>query len=153
MEIIGYPDYLIYRDGRVQNKKTKRFKKEQTHKCGYKRIGLSKDGKENNFLIHRLIGIHYIPNPENKPTIDHINRDPSDNRIENLRWATQKEQVENQIMKKNNKSGHIGISYCKRDKVWIYKKGGKYKIHKFFKSKIDALCFKFYWILQLILRR
>ena len=149
MEIINYPNYLIYRDGRVWNKKYKRFIKEKTHKCGYKRIGLSKDNKQKFFSIHRLVGIHYIPNLENKPTIDHINRDPSDNRVENLRWATRLEQQENTGMKKHNTSGHRGISYCKTHKQWIYQKRGKYKIFRSFKCKIDCLCFKYIYLLKI----
>jgi hypothetical protein len=44
---------------------------------------------------HRLVAEKYIPNPENKPEVDHINRVRHDNRIENLRWATKKENMNN----------------------------------------------------------
>jgi len=148
MEIINYPNYLIYRDGRVFSKKSNKFLKESTNKDGYKQLSLWKDRKEKKFKIHRLIGIHYIRNPENKETIDHINRNRSDNRVENLQWATRKEQSENQGKYKNNTSGHKGINYCKTHKIWKYRKRGKYKVCRSFKCKIDAICFKFYWILK-----
>ena len=87
-EIINYPNYLIYEDGRVQNKTTKMFLKPQLSNRGYYNVMLSKNNQTKHCLIHRLIGLHYIPNIDNKPFIDHINRIKTDNRIENLRWAT-----------------------------------------------------------------
>ena len=45
--------------------------------------------------VHRLIAEAFIPNPENKPTVDHINHDTQLNAVSNLRWATRKEQTEN----------------------------------------------------------
>jgi len=143
MDIINYPNYLIYSDGRVQNKKTNKFVKEQNHKDGYKIIGLCKNGKRKNFLIHRLLGKHFIPNPKNKPTIDHINRNRSDNRIENLRWATRKEQQENKGIYKNNKSGHKNITFCKERKKWVY--NNKNKVSKRFHTKLEALVFKIFY--------
>ena len=152
MEIINYPNYLIYRDGRVFSKYTNKFLKHKTEKDGYKRICLYKDNKPKSFYIHRLIGIYYIPNPENKPTIDHINRNRSDNRIENLQWATTKEQNNNRkerCMLNNNISGHKGISFRKDRNNWVYQKQGKYKILKRFKCKTDALCFKYIYLLKI----
>ena len=152
MEIDNFPDYLIFSDGKVFSKKRNKFLKEGTLKSGYKQVGLWKNGKRKCFYIHRLIGIHYIPNPENKYSIDHINRDRSDNRIENLRWATHLEQCENQkenCMFNTNKSGHIGIIFHKSRNRWVYTKRGKYKIYKRFKSKIDALCFKYIYLLKI----
>lgn len=55
---------------------------------GYKKVSLTRDGKTRNFLIHRLIAIHFIPNPNNYPCINHKNSDRQDNRIENLEWCT-----------------------------------------------------------------
>ena len=150
MEIDNFPDYLIYPDGKVWSKRRKIYLKHR-NTCGYKFISLCKNGKHNQFYIHRLVGQHYIRNPENKQTIDHINRDKSDNRVENLRWATMKEQCENKGMKNSNTSGHEGISYYNRDKIWTYKKeDSKYKhFRKSFKSKIDAICFKYICLLKI----
>ena len=152
MEVDNFPDYLIYPDGKVFSKKSKRFLKEYTRNDGYKTIGLSKDRKEKRIYIHRLVGIHYIRNPENKPTIDHINRDKSDNRVENLRWATMREQNENRkeiCILNTNTSGHRGIHYFKSRNRWTYQKQGRYKIHKYFKSKTDALCYKYIYLLKI----
>ena len=84
MEIIGYPDYLIYDDGRVFSKKNDRFLKSCVNSTGYLLIRLWNEEDKKTFTIHRLVALHYIPNPENKPFIDHISRDKQDNRKENL---------------------------------------------------------------------
>jgi hypothetical protein len=59
---------------------------------GYQNISLCINKKTKNYKLHRLIGIHFIPNPKNKPTIYHKNNIKNDNRIENLEWAEMSEQ-------------------------------------------------------------
>lgn len=68
---------------------------------GYLRVYL---GKGINAKVHRLVALAFLPNPENKPQIDHINTIKDDNRVENLRWATNKENSNNPI----SKSKYIG---------------------------------------------
>ena len=105
MEIQGYPNYLIYDDGRVFSKKSDRFLKSSPNSCGYLNVNLwNKEGRKN-FNIHRLVAEHYIDNPENKKEIDHISRDKQDNRKENLRWSTRSENSQNRDIFKNNKLG------------------------------------------------
>ena len=143
MEIQGFENYLIYEDGRVFNKKYNRFRKYTIKNHGYKAVTLYKNTKCKTLLLHRLIAIHYIPNPENKREVDHINRDRSDNRIENLRWATHSENNQNKGMGNTNTSGHKNICYSKRDKLWIFQKNinGK-KTCKRFKTIEEAIEFK-----------
>ena len=149
MEIIDYPNYLIYSDGRVFTKKSNRFLKPATYYTGYKYVNLCKNGKQKHFTIHRLIAIHYIPNPENKPCVDHINRNRSDNRIENLRWVSLSENEQNKGKKKNNTSGHTYIQYDKNRDRWIFRKiiNGNLTFKRF-KTKTEALCYKFICILK-----
>ena len=95
MEIKGFENYLIYEDGLVYNQKYDRFLKHYESGKGYLQVGLHKDGKRQQMKIHRLVGNAYIENPDNKPCIDHIDRNPQNNNIENLRWVTTSENNRN----------------------------------------------------------
>lgn len=72
------------------------FRKERILKsimggCGYYVVALSKNSIKKGYTIHRLIAITFIPNPENKPQVNHINGIKSDNSINNLEWCTSSE--------------------------------------------------------------
>lgn len=58
---------------------------------GYYTVRLSLSGKEKNIPLHRLIALHFIPNPENKPQINHIDGNKLNNKLENLEWCTNQE--------------------------------------------------------------
>lgn len=75
--------------------KYKKQLKKHYNKSGYQIAILIKDGKYKTHYVHRLVAQAFIPNTENKPCIDHINTDRTDNRVENLRWVTQKENCNN----------------------------------------------------------
>lgn len=59
----------------------------------YLAVSLSKDGVAKKTKIHRLVAEAFIPNPENKPEVNHLSEDKTDNRVENLCWATSKENM------------------------------------------------------------
>lgn len=71
--------------------------KQRTAKNGYKTISIRKNGILNLYLVHRLVALAFIPNPENKPCVDHINRDRTFNQVDNLRWVTHSENMLNPL--------------------------------------------------------
>lgn len=66
---------------------------------GYESVNLYIKNKRENVLIHQVVAKTFIPNPEGKPCVDHINTIRRDNRVENLRWCTQKENCNNYVTK------------------------------------------------------
>ena len=154
MEIKGYPNYLIYPDGSIKGKKRQGssggFLKQGICNKGYHHVALHKDKKQISKKVHRLVAEHYIPNPDNKPQVDHINRIRTDNRVENLRWVTTKEQNENKKLFANNKTGHKKISLGKNGTYVVRTKvNGKSTPSKSFKNKTDAICFKYIMLLKI----
>ena len=150
MEVQGYPNYVIYEDGRVWSKKTNRILKQTFMTSGYKRVHLCNHPIKNQLSVHRLVAIHFIPNPLNKPHVHHEDGNKLNNHVSNLRWLTHIENL-NEYKSIRGLSNHRGISYCNRDKNWRYGKiyHKKHIFARVFKSKTDALCYKFYILLKI----
>lgn len=85
-------------------------------KDGYAIINIRKDGKGRILKVHRLVAESFIPNIDNKPCIDHINGVRDDNRVENLRWCTVKENASFNLAIKN-KSEAIRKSYVNNEEL------------------------------------
>lgn len=81
----------ITRNGSTNYIKKGKILKSFDNGLGYKFVCLKKGGKSLKMYIHRLVGMHFIENPLNKPYINHIDCNPSNNRVENLEWCTPKE--------------------------------------------------------------
>lgn len=92
-DIINFENtYQISNYGRVLNKKTSLFVKPQYNKKGYMYVHLSYShtGKVK-WYIHRLVGFHFINNPNNKPQINHKDGNVTNNFVDNLEWCTNEE--------------------------------------------------------------
>lgn len=91
--IIGYEDfYWISDTGKVWSVRSNRCLKPILTKAGYLRVHLSVDGVVQGYAVHRLVAIAFVPNTEDKPTVNHLNEIKTDNRAKNLEWATTLEQ-------------------------------------------------------------
>ena len=63
----------------------------------YRRITLCVNGKTKRFQVHQLVGLHFIPNPNNKPFMNHLDNDGENNWETNLEWCTQKENMQHSV--------------------------------------------------------
>lgn len=88
---------------------------------GYKQIGFRQNGKIKVYTIHRLVAEAFIPNPENKPCINHIDTNKFNNNVSNLEWCTYKENythAKNNGLQ-NNLPSRLGVKHSEKTKLKI----------------------------------
>ena len=114
----GYANYQVSNIGRVRNVETEKILKQTMTKLGYCQIGLYREGLRKFLYIHRMVAHAFIKNPDNRPCVDHMNHDTSNNTILNLRWVSMSENSMNKTKRQNTSSRFKGVMFCKRDNNW-----------------------------------
>lgn len=109
-----------------------RILKPNKNKNGYFYVVLHKNKKGKTWKVHKLVALAFIPNPENKKCIDHIDTNKENNNVNNLRWCTHKENMSNSITKKKLiDAGAFQITKEMREKAKIgYLKNKKQILQK-----------------------
>lgn len=91
-EIADNPNYLVSDKGQVKRKDTDRLKALQVTK-GYLQVNLYQNGNSRHKRVNRLVAEAFVPNPDNKPEVNHIDGNKLNNDASNLEWVTKKENV------------------------------------------------------------
>ena len=111
--IDGFPDYLVTSYGRILSLKHGDIRelKQSVNNREYFQVNLSKNGKIYKKLVHRLVAQAFIPNPDNKIQVNHIDEDKTNNCVSNLEWVTAKENcnhgTRNERMSKSLSDGRM----------------------------------------------
>jgi len=119
-KIKDFDDYYISKCGKVLS--TKRYKdgiliKEFLNKKGYPSVQIYNNVKQYRKMVHRLLAIQFIPNPLNLPIVEHIDDNPLNFSLNNLKWSTQAKNIQ-RAYDSGRKIGYwTGKKHCNRKKV------------------------------------
>jgi len=92
--INGFSNYSISDDGIVTNIRTGKVKSQWLGANGYYHVDLYNNNKSTKIAVHRILATHFIDNPANKRTVNHIDGDKQNNNLSNLEWATDAENIQ-----------------------------------------------------------
>jgi hypothetical protein len=133
--IYGNTKYCIFKDGTVYNTVRKTPVKPIQNKAGYCYVTICTDGNKQNCYVHRLVAEHFIENKDSKKTqVNHINKIRHDNRIENLEWVTQ---TENMIHANKKDTSEIEKKEPKQPSEIVKKDSKKVSKKKIIKEEIE----------------
>ena len=117
--IPGYENYMISIHGEIYSLKKKKFRKVNFSR--YYRVSLyDNENKQTSKLIHRLLAITFIfnPNPDKYKIVDHIDGNTKNNSLNNLQWCNQSMNIKKSKLRNTNKSGIKHLSYRKDTNKW-----------------------------------
>lgn len=125
-------DYEVSNYGRVRSNKSGKWKLLSISETqdGYKKCSLHYNGSAHCYRLNRLVAEHFIENPQNKPTVNHIDGNKANNRADNLEWATLSEQMQHAYdsgLKKPAKGTLNSVSKLSEDDVKYIR--SHYKAH------------------------
>ena len=90
-DITDCKPYQVSTWGRVRNAETSDFLYQEKHDKGYMRVRLVVGGKRHHYKVHRLVAQAFVPNPEEKPQVNHKDGNNRNNSYTNLEWVTDEE--------------------------------------------------------------
>jgi len=137
-DIPGYTNYQITQDGKVWSKLSKKFLKPvpPNNKWKYETYVLYYETqKKRPKGTHQLLALAYIPNPDNLPIVDHIDKDTINNSLENLRWVNKSQNCVNKKVRCKLGYRHISEINTKQGNCRVYYQIGIRRNHKFIFSK------------------
>ena len=153
-DIEGYEGlYQVSSEGRIKSlsrltsngrKIADRILTPYKNRDGYLQLKLYKDGKYINHKIHRLVANAFIPNPENKPEVNHIDENKENNNVSNLEWVTRKENANhgtrNERSAKTNSKPVMGISLDGKSYLYFNSAKDAERLAGFDNSAISRCC-------------
>ena len=95
-DIVGYEGiYQINTKGEVRKILKHGYKrmKDRPQRNGYRKIGLTKNGKQTTYQVHRLVALCFLPNSQGFPCVNHLDEDKTNNCVDNLEWCSHKYNV------------------------------------------------------------
>lgn len=144
-DVVGYEGfYKVSSNGEILNLKLNHLVSVKEANNGYVSITLNKNGVYQRIMAHRVVAMAFVPNPDNKPKVNHLNGVRNDNRAENLDWKTHQETIQHSFKylgRKSNLIGrmpgtknrqdsyskYVGVQWRRKNKTWHSMIGWKYK--------------------------
>ncbi len=114
--IPNYPNYQVSNMGNIIGFHKRKMKQGTNGKSGYRKVSINQNGVPKCFTVHRLVALTFLG--ESALQVDHINGIKTDNRLENLRYCTQRQNLSSYHKTRNTTSKYIGVSWCKLGKKW-----------------------------------